>query len=79
MIYITEIVENCSFWIFGDLLEKLRRKLSDFSGISHLLWLNLQFIIIARAPSTLSTDDRFCPSKHKSGKTIWRMNNKGEN
>ena len=36
MIYITEIVENCSFWIFGDLLEQLRRKLSDFSGISHL-------------------------------------------
>ena len=35
-IYITEIVENYSFWIFGDLLEKLRRKLSDFSGISHL-------------------------------------------
>ena len=30
IIYITEIVENCSFWIFGDLLEKLRRKLSDF-------------------------------------------------
>ena len=53
MIYITEIVENCSFWIFGDLLEKLRRKLSDFSGISHLSWLNLQFLIIARAPSTL--------------------------
>ena len=53
MIYITEIVENCSFWIFGDLLEKLRRKLSDFSGISHLLWFNLQFLIIARAPSTL--------------------------
>ena len=53
MIYITEIVENCSFWIFGDLLEQLRRKLSDFSGISHLLWLNLQFLIIARTPSTL--------------------------
>ena len=39
-------LRTVAFEIFGDLLVKLRRKLSDFLGISHL---NLQFLIIARA------------------------------
>ena len=29
-------LRTVAFGIFGDLLEKLRRKLSDFPGISHL-------------------------------------------
>ena len=50
-------LRTVAFGIFGDLLEKLRRKLKlvIFLGFRTLglLWLNLQSLIIARAPSTL--------------------------